>query len=169
MPKNLNGNKPPQVFRQKIWAGKKGISIVEILVVVAILGVTLTSLLGLINFSLKSSRITKQTIQANFLAQEIIEATRTIRDQGWANLTNGSHGINNVTGIWEFDGTENIINGFSRSILIESGRRDANDDIVESGGVSDPDTKKATVTVSWQEEGRTHEVKIITYLTNWQQ
>ena len=76
MLQNQTGNKPSQVFRQKIWAGEKGISIIEILVVIAILGVVLTSLLGLVSFSLKGSNLIKQNHQANNFAQEIIEVVR---------------------------------------------------------------------------------------------
>jgi len=31
------------------------------------------------------------------------------------------------------------------------------------------DTKEVTVTVSWTERGRSHEVELVTYLTNWNQ
>jgi len=45
--------------------------------------------------------------------------------------------------------------------------RDSNSNIVESGGTNDPNTKKVTVTVSWEERGRDHKLEIFTYLTNW--
>lgn len=142
---------------------------IEILVAIAILVIVSASLLGLISFSLGAASLTKQTTKANALAQEAMEATRTIRDRNWSEITNGQYGITNVGGYWDFDGVENTINGFTRTVLIEDVRRDANDNIVESGGISDPNTKKATVTVSWQERGRTHQIELVTYFTDWQQ
>jgi len=144
---------------------KKGIAVIEILIVIAIITITLTSILGLTNFSLKASILAKETTQAVNLAQEAIEAVRSIRDGNWDKMANGNHGLTNAGGNWDFEGTENIINEFTRTVLIEGVQRDANDNIIESGGTSDPDTKKITATVSWKEKER----EIITYLTNWKQ
>lgn len=152
----------------QIFNGNKGASIIEILVVIAILAVTLTALLGLANFSLSVQGLVRQTTQAKGLAQEAMEAVRSIRDNGgWSQIINGSHGLAASAGYWSFSGTENIINGFTRTISISDVQRDASSNVVESGGVVDPDTKKITVTVSWSERGRPHDIELITYLTNW--
>ena len=144
---------------------KKGILTIEILIVVAIIAVTLTSLLGLVSFSLRAATLIKESTLADTLAKETIEAVRSIRDGEWNKITNGNHGITNISGYWDFSGTENIIDGFTRTILIEDVQRDANDNIVESDGVNDPNTKKVTATVSWKSK----KVEIITYLTNWKE
>lgn len=141
----------------------KGFSIIEILVAIFIIAITLTSLLGLTNSSLKTSILIKETTQSVNLAQEAIEAVRSIRDGDWNKITNGNHGLTSTGGYWDFDGTENIINSFSRTILIENTQRDTNDNIVENGGTNDPDTKKIIVTVSWKNK----ETELVTYLTNW--
>lgn len=178
MQQNQTGNKPSQVFRQKIWVGKKGISIIEILVVIAILGVVLTSLLGLVSFSLKGSSLIKQNHQANNFAQEIIEVVRNFRDQTvWDTTGLGTLTVDtayypektaDVPPEWSLVSGEETIGIFNRKVVFERVYRDTNDDIADSG-TEDPDTKKATVTVSWQERGKTHNVKIITYFTNWKQ
>ena len=149
---------------------KKGISIIEILVVIAILGIALTSLLGLANFSLGAASLIKQTTKANAISQEAMEAVRNIRDSDWAKITNGNHGLTNAAGFWDFAGTENVINGFIRTILIDNVSRDPITDNIEityNPANDDPNTKKATATVSWQERGRTHQVVLVTYFTNW--
>lgn len=156
----------------RILKGNKGISIIEILIVIAILLITLTSLLGLVNFSLGAANLIKQTTKANAISQEAMEAVRSIRDSDWTKLTNGNHGLTNVAGFWNFAGTENVINGFIRTILIENVSRNPITDNIEityNPTNNDPDTKKATATVSWQERGRTHQVELVTYFTNWQQ
>ena len=156
---------------------KKGISIIEILIVIAIIIIALTSLLSIVTLSLKISIQIKERTQAVNLAQEAVDAVRSIRDNDWTKLTNGNHGLTNAGGYWDFVGTENIINGFSRKILIEDVYRDntpgdseATDDIetdgiIEASDYLDPDTKKITATVSWKER----KVEIVTYLTNWKQ
>ena len=152
----------------QIFNGNKGISIIELLAVIAILALTLTVLLGLASFSLGITGLVRQTTQAENLAREAMEAVRSIRDNsGWSQIINGSHGLASSAGYWEFSGTENVIDVFTRAILISDAQRDASDGIVEAGGVIDPDTKKITVSVSWQERNRPHSVGLITYLTNW--
>ncbi len=142
---------------------KKGIVVVEILIVIGIIAIVVSSLLGVVVFSLKLSASVKETTIADALAREAVEVTRSIRDSDWNKITNGNHGLTNTGGYWDFSGTENIINGFTRAILIEDVQRDNNNNIVESGGTNDPDTKKVTVTVSWENR----KVEIITYFTNW--
>ena len=159
----------------------KGIFTIEILVAVAIITVTLTSLLGLVGFSLRAAALTKETFLANELTKGAIEAVRNIRDGDWDKMTNGNHGLTNAGGFWDFTGTEDTINGFTRTILIEDVYRDntpgdseATDDIetdgiIEGSDYLDFNTKKITVTVSWQEKGRSHQIEIVTYLTNWKE
>lgn len=141
---------------------------IEMLAVIAILAITLTALLGLITFSLGVQGLARQTTQANNLAQEAMEAVRSIRNNvNWDQITYGSHGLTKTTSFWSFSGTENIINGFTRTVSVTSVHRDASDNIVESGGTLDTDSKKITVTVSWEERSRSHSIKLVTYLTNW--
>lgn len=135
------------------FGNKKGISLIEILIVVAIILITLTSLLGVAVFSLKLSTLVKNTTIAVNLAQEAVEVTRSIRDSDWNKITNGNHGLTNIGGYWDFAGTENIINGFTRTVLIEDVQP------------VDPETRKVIVTVSWENK----KIEIITYFTNWKQ
>lgn len=136
--------------------------------VTAILAITLTTLLGLANFSLGAQTLARQTTQANELAQEAMEAVRSIRDNsGWGQIVNGSYGLVSTGGRWSFSGSNNPISGFTRTIVIGDAFRDSQDNIVESGGVNDPDTKKITVSVFWSEKSGTHNIELKTYLTNW--
>ncbi len=143
---------------------------IEMLIVIAILAITLTSLLGLASFSLGATSLIKQTTQANALAQETMEAVRNFRDQtSWA--TNGlgvltlgvAYHTEKSAGIplkWSLISGEEQIGIFTRKVVFEKIYRD---------GSEDPDTKKTTVTVFWQERERTHKVELVTYFTNWQQ
>lgn len=153
---------------------KRGVSIIEILIVIAIIVIALSSLLGISTFSLKISTLIKETGQANNLAQEAMEAVRNFRDGtdwnvdglGTLATTTVFYHPEKSTDIlpkWQMISGAEIIDGFLRKIVFDDVFRDENDNIVDSGGTIDPNTKKITVTVSWKER----EVKIVTYLTNW--
>lgn len=157
---------------------KKGISMLEIIIAIFIISVALTSLLGLISFSLRTGDLIKQTTRANSLAQEAMEAVRNFRDNtawattGIATLTTGvSYYPNKTTESppkWDLIQGEEIIDGFARKIVFEKVYRDDQDNIADSG-TEDPNTKKVIVTVSWQKRGISHQIEVSTYLTNWQQ
>ena len=165
-----------QSMFQNPLGNNKGISVIEILVVVTIISIAFSSLLGLASFSLGVSTLIKQTNQANNLSQEVMEAVRNFRDgtswdiDGLGKLATSTDYYPQATGSpskWQLvQGTENI-DGFTRKVVFEDVMRDSNSNIVESGGTNDPNTKKVTVTVSWEERGRDHKLEIFTYLTNW--
>jgi len=162
---------------QNQFGNKKGISIIEILVVIAIIITALSSLLGLASFSLGVSTLIKQTNQANNLSQEVMEAVRNFRDgtswdvDGLGKLATSTDYYPQATSSpskWQLvQGIENI-DGFTRKVVFEDVMRDSNSNIVEAG-TYDPNTKKVIVTVSWKERGREHKLEIFTYLTNWKQ
>lgn len=148
----------------------------EILTVIAIIGVTLTSLLGLVSFSLEISTLNKQTTQADIAAREAMEAVRNFRENttwetdgiGIMSTSTDYHPqVSSSTLKWVLvSGTESV-GIFTKKIAFTNVQRDGSDNIVESGGTNDPDTKKITVTVSWTEKGRDHQMKLTSYLTNW--
>ena len=156
----------------------RGISLIEMLVSISIIAITLTSLLGLASFSLQITILIRQTSQANYISQEIMEQIRNIRDEtiwntnGLGTLVMGADYYVQKTGSpgqWQLIlGTETL-NGFTEKAVFESVMRDGADNIVESGGTDDSNTKKVTVTVSWEERGRSHLIELITYLTNWRE
>jgi len=150
---------------------QKGISIIEILIVIAIIGTALGSILSLTTFALRASISIKEKTQANNLAQATMEAVRNFRD-GTAWETDG---LKNYSGTyhpeksgdppkWILASGEKTINGFTRKVVFEDVYRDGiTDDIKTDGGYLDSNTKKATVTVSWKDT----EIELVTYFTNW--
>jgi len=151
---------------------KKGVSIIEIFVVIAIIVIALISFLGLITFSLRISNLMKETNQANDLAQETIEAVRNFRDgTGWTTdglgtLTVGISYYPQKSGDsppkWQVVAGEETVNGFTRKVVFNQVYRDADDDIAETGNL-DENTRKVIAIVSWRDK----EIEIVTYLTNW--
>jgi len=159
----------------------KGISAIEILIVVAFISIGLTSLLGVISYSLRISTLVKETTQANFMAQEAIEAVRNFRDgTNWntdglrdyipagATTSGAYHPELDATfnpPKWKLVSGTKQIGGFTRKIVLEKVSRDGNYNIeqIYNQGNDNPDTRKVIVTISWKDK----EVKLVTYLTNW--
>jgi len=176
----LNGNKIPAFFKKKTRGKKlnKGISIVEVLIAVVIIGVGLTALFGTIAFAFKISALIEETTVANALSQEAIEAVRSFRDgttwdtDGLETLSTGESNPHypelDISGPpkWTLPEGSETVNGFARKIIFEKVSRDPItgdiEDVYDAGN-DDPDTRKVIARVSWKDE----EIEIITYFVNW--
>lgn len=175
----LFGNKPSTTFLKKVVLGKsKGFSIIEIIIVIAIISVGLINLLGVGAFSLKISSVVKQTSIADSLAKESIEVVRNVRDgtdwdtDGIGILNTGTvfyhpeldTGVNPPA--WTLVSGEETINNFTRRINFDKVSRNPGTGDIEAVYNSfndDPKTRKVISTILWG--GR--EVELITYITNW--
>jgi len=133
----------------------KGQTLIELVVAIGIFVITVGVLVFLVLSSYESGRLGSEITQADFFAQEGLEATRSIRDDNWQNLTNGDHGLLLSGGNWQFSGSSEALDGkFTRVLTVEE---------------IDPDRKKITSNITWQfTENKSQEVKLVTYLTNWQ-
>jgi len=139
----------------------KGQSLIEFVIAIGVLVIITasgtTALLG----SLSVNRFAKEGTQASGYAQEGIEAAKSIRNQDWDNLANGTYGIDDSSGSWEFTGSPNILlSKFTRTIVVED---------AELGGEVLDETKKITSIVSWNHvPSKVSRVEYVTYLTDWQ-
>lgn len=111
--------------------------------------------------------------RAGFLAEEGIEAVRALRDTGWSvNIapldTTRDYAVVFSENAWRLvSAPQPAVDGrFDRRVRIANVYRDANDNIVPSGGTLDANTKQVTLTVSWSDRGRTASTTIATYLAN---
>lgn len=165
-----------------LWKNnKRGVSAIEILVVIAVVGIVFGSILSLATLSLKLSISIKKTSQANFLTQEIMEAVRNFRDGiSWDNddpedkydglgiVTTGIayhlEQSSDIPAKWMLIQGEETVNDFSRKVVFDDVYRESlTDNITTSGGYLDSNTKKVTATISWESK----QIEIISYLTNW--
>jgi len=153
---------------------KSGFGLVEILVAVTVIGLSLAALAGLGNFALKIQNRLKKNITASYLAAEAIEATRAIKDEDWTIISSLSIGSalhpaqSGSPAKWSLTSGSEIINGFTRQIVLANVYRNSNDNIVQSVDTLDPNTKKITATVSWSDQGQSQQVSLSTYIINWQ-
>ena len=91
--------------------------------------------------------------KAVLLAEEGIEAVRSIRDTDFNNLSDGVNGLNHTASVWSFSGTEDTTDSkFTRSVTISS---------------ADSDSKRVTTKVDWSERGVNNSVTLTSILTNW--
>jgi prepilin-type N-terminal cleavage/methylation domain-containing protein len=153
---------------------KGGFSLVEIVIVIAIISVALMSIISFFIFSRGVNFKMARNTEATSLAEEGMEAVRKLRDQSWseniADLVSGTTYYPVVSGSnWTLNlNNPGLIKGlYTRTVKVENVVRAANSNISTSG-TADPDTKKLTVRVSWVETGNTKEVVLTTYITNFQ-
>lgn len=137
---------------------KKGQSLIELLIAMAIFALMISAITFLVLDSYVAHRAGREQTLATFLAEEGLEATRSIRDNNWDDLTDGSHGITTSGDNWIFQGTEEDIsdqlNEGIRKIIVST---------------IDADRKEIQSKITWEfTETRPQEIILVTYLTNWQ-
>jgi Tfp pilus assembly protein PilV len=142
---------------RSITVNLRGVTVVEVLIGVAILGVATVFLAQSFGLFFTNGSLVQHTTKASFLAAEGMEMVRFVRDDDWntiAGLTNGTSYAPSVSaGAVSLTTTPEVIDGtFTRTIVFSPLYRNANDDIVAStapGATVDTDSKLVTVTISW--------------------
>ena len=160
---------------------QKGSMLMEIVVVSGIIVSSLAAILGLAAMFLTTSQTVQQTSQATVLAQDALEVIRSYRDgtdwsavDGLGTVTPGAlyhpEQSGGIPPAWVLAAGSETIDEFTRQVVFEDVCRDTADDIVTCpGSYTDADSKEVTATVSWTERGRSHQVELIAYFTNWNQ
>lgn len=151
-----------------------GFGIIEVIIAMAIFTtIAVTGTVTVIG-SFTTNRLGSEETEATLIAQQGIEAARSIKNQGWStpflatSCTSGC-GISNSGGTWVWSGTNNTIGTYTRVITVSDVQRNGSGVIVSSGGTNDPNTKKITSTVSWAfSPGRNNSVDVSTYITYWE-
>lgn len=150
-----------------------GIAVVEILVVIAIIGIAMFSLYELLLVSRNSTSRELRRTQALSLAQEGLEAVRNIRDQGWSeNITPLNTSATYYATLSGSAWTLTSVNPgpidtlFTRTLTFANVNRDADSNISPTG-TDDPNTRKVTSTVTWLDRGSSRTVSLATNMTNF--
>lgn len=151
-----------------------GFSLVEIVVGSAIIGTVFVSMIATYGAYVKASFQNASIIKSAYLAEEGIEALKTLRDRSFssniASLTaSTTYSLDFSSGFWKSTTTpETIDSGYKRSFVLFSVYRDSNSDITLSGGTLDLNTKKATVTITIvpPATGATTTKTLSAYITN---
>ncbi len=136
---------------QKISDKKRGQSLIELLLAVALGSILLPALLTGLVASREGNVQQKQRVRAVQLLQETQEAMRSIREKGWSNLTtNGTYHPVISGSSWALASGVATIGDYTQTVAITDVRRDATtNQIVSSGGFLDPSTKRIDITIAW--------------------
>lgn len=152
---------------------QQGIGLIEVLITASIISLALVALAGVGNFALKIQHQLRQNTIASFLASEALEAARAVKDGEWSLLAALPHDtpLHPIQAPslfqWTFaDGAETIDN-FTRQVTVSDVYRDGAFNIISGTGTLDPNTKKITATVSWNDNGQAKQISLTDYLMNW--
>ena len=153
---------------------QKGLGMVEIIVVIAVITTAFTAILQLFKLQIETERAKREEMASYTLLSESLEAVRSIRDDAWSNLSSltiGAEYYPEISGnSWVLSSIDpGAINGYSRWIVINSVNRDGSGNIVSApSGSLDSDTLEVVSYIEWQSNGTTTSRDLRTYLTNWQ-
>ena len=150
-----------------------GFGLVEIIIVTAIITTALVGFLQTEVLSVKLLRNERENLEAILLAQETIEALRSVRDESWTNkiapLINGTAYYPIIqNGKWVLTTTPPPpVNGkYTRLVVLGEVRRNAQDKI-SPAGIVDAGTRIVTSRVTWGNPAK--QIELAAYITNFQE
>jgi len=149
----------------------KGSGLVEVVIVAAVLATSTLAIFGTFALLSRLHQRNMLTIKAELLAEEGIEALRFLKGGGWGNLSGLSGGqakyLSLGVSTWSTTATPEVIDGaFYRTVHVNTVERDSSDNIVSSGGTTDPNTLLIDSSVAWSWRGATTTVTYKAYITN---
>ena len=153
---------------------KGGMGLIEVVLGAAIVLFVTTSLFSAYVTYFQTGLSNVRRIQGAFLLEEGVEAFRIMRDTSFSTYvfplsttTSYRLAFATSTALWQATTSTKFIDGnFDRTLQIADVTRDSGGTIVSSGGTYDPDTKKITISVSWNTSRGTTTKTVPTYLTN---
>src|SRR3972149_2077834 len=150
-------------------SNERGISVAEVVIAIAVVSTVFSAITQVSILALRASADRNTKAKALAIAQEGMEAVRSIRDASWTtNIAGLSFGatyyITASSSQWALTQTNPglIENKFTRTVILDNVSRNINDDIVDTGGTNDIYTKKITVTVLWGSQGKN--MKLVGYI-----
>ena len=166
-------------LQSKISNLNKGFIFLEIIIAVALVSIVFIALLGIGFSSMNILTSLQKASQADALMKEEFEAIRIFRDGStWAS-TLGSLSVGSANPYylmqdnstnppsWVSQTGSEVIGIFTRQVVFDKVSRDPATNHIEgvyNASHDDPDTRKATVTISWPN----HTSLAVAYFTNWQ-
>ena len=126
-----------------------GQSLIELLMVIGLASVILPTVFMAV-MSAQEGRVQQRSrMQALSLLREAEDATRSYRDNDWKTFAvDGTYHPTASGNAWILAPNAEVINGFTRQVVITDAYRDANGN-ASSSGTLDNSTKLVTITVSW--------------------
>ncbi len=156
----------------KLFKDKKGQSLVEVIIAMAIFALISSAIMSVTMGSLNGLTQGGDETEAQGLAQEGMEAIRSIRDGAWNELVSSPAKVSISGSTWALSsGSSELINNkYTRTITLSDVCRDGSNSIVNCPGIyTDPHTKFASTTVSWLPRfNATNTIEQYGFITNWE-
>ncbi|KKR04994.1 MAG: hypothetical protein UT32_C0024G0004 [Parcubacteria group bacterium GW2011_GWC2_39_14] len=132
---------------------KKGSTIIEVIIALAIFMIGITAIINLLLEQVKNAGTNSQNLVAIDIAEQGLEGARKIRDNSWYALTAGSHGLSTSGGNITFSETSDTANNITRTITVSN---------------IDINTRLVTSTATWKATfARSRSISISSIFTNW--
>jgi Tfp pilus assembly protein PilV len=154
----------------------KGIGLVEVIAALGITLMTITALVSLALYTMRTSLQSKLTLEGSKMATREMELVRAYRDRSptWndfiTTLSSSNCEVDSGPGICHMEtdiATLAPVSGtFVETVDNQAVTRSFSADL-DPEGTGDNNVVYITVTVSWSIAGRTHQTNLYTYLTNW--
>ena len=133
---------------------ERGFSLIESVLAISMLGLFATIFIGAMIYGTQSGLISGNHARAVLLAEEGLEAVRSMRDNDYTSVSGGSYGLSIVGGDWQLTPGSDVTGIFTRTITIST--------------VS-ATSKNVVSTVTWQQGPQgSKDVSVSTRLTDWQ-
>lgn len=150
---------------------QSGQSILEVIVAMAIFALISAALATMAVGSFNALIQGGEYSRAEALAQEALEAIKSIKDKAWNEGRYDQTAITALGGSWTYEGegVSEEIDGYTRFIFFNDVCRDSNDDIVPCPGLyNDIHAKEVVAQISWESgSGKNNIIERKTYITNW--
>ena len=130
----------------------KGSAILEAVLALSIISLFIVMFIGTIAYEEKSSAHAALVMRALFVADEGLEATRSIRDDDFLKLADGTYGLHFDPSGWSLVPDPDVTEPFTRTITVSSVATN---------------TKLITATVVWGDNSSADTITLSTRLTNW--
>lgn len=137
------------------YQSQRGISLVEVVVAMAIIGVMVAAIAYAVTATVGASDQALTDLQAWYLAEEGHEILRYLRDEDWSNVEvatipdGAERYLDITTTTLAITATPSLTEGkYTRELEFASAKRDADFDVAATG-TTDPDTRLVTVQINW--------------------
>lgn len=140
----------------RVWCSTKlrqwGFSSVEALLAATLFGLLVIPLTGAFIYVRSSGADAGDHTRSLLLASEGLEAVRSIRDEGFADVATGTYGLVKSCNSWSLAGSQDVTGKFTRHITVANGSANR---------------KTVTAAVSWASGVHSSQSTLVTQLTNW--
>lgn len=135
----------------------RGQSLIEILFALALAMIAIGTIAYLLLGTQTASLQLAEYAEGAALATEGLAAVRSISQESFDNLSEGTHGLTLVDGVWQLSGNEDSLGQYTRQLTLTA--LDADNEIFE-----------VTSLVSWPAtQNRDASVSYSTFISNWRQ